>query len=78
MPAFDVLDPGAEGDFPNLPRTADGFLDVEGMAAAGVRMPVGEWVERGGQLIDLEPTVALPDGRVVPITEVVPLAPPEP
>lgn len=76
MPAFDVLDPGPGDSFPNLPRTEEGCLDVERMAALGVRLPVGEWVERGGQLIDLTPTVRLSDGRLVKITELVPVEPP--
>lgn len=58
MPAHDALDPGPLGDFPHLPRLADGSLDT-------VRMPVGLRLQRGTdgvvRLIDIEPS--LPDGR---------------
>ncbi len=58
MPAQDALDPGPLGDYPNLPRNADGTLDT-------ARMPVGTRHQRGTDgvvhLIDVEPT--LPDGR---------------
>ncbi len=58
MPAQDALDPGEDGDFPHLPRNADGTLDVR-------RMPVGLRRQRGVdgvvRTIDVEPTLA--DGR---------------
>lgn len=63
----DALDCGPLGDFPWLPRTAGGRLDVE-------RMPVGERWQRGpdgvARLIDVTPTVRTLDGRLVPVTEV--------
>lgn len=56
--AIDALDPGPNGDYPNLPRNPDGSLDTE-------RMPVGRRQQRtpSGEvvLIDVEPTG--PDGR---------------
>lgn len=54
----DALDPGDDGTYPNLPRNADGSLDVQ-------RMPVGLRRQRGTdgvvRTIDIEPS--LPDGR---------------
>ncbi len=57
--AVDALDPGPNGDYPHLPRNADGSLDT-------VRMPVGTSRQlmpdgRTVVLVDLEPTG--PDGR---------------
>lgn len=58
MPAQDALDPGPNGDYPHLPRNADGSLDT-------ARMPVGHRRQRGVdgvlRIIDVEPS--LPDGR---------------
>ena len=56
--AVDALDPGPNGDYPNLPRNADGSLDT-------VRMPVGTRRQlmpdgRTVVLVDVEPTG--PDG----------------
>lgn len=58
--ALDALDPGPNGDYPNLPRNPDGTLDTD-LMPIGLRM-------QDGVLIDVEPT--LPDGRRV--TDVVP------
>lgn len=66
--AIDALDPGPNGDYPNLPRNADGTLDTE-------RMPVGTRTQLTPDgrkvLVDVEPT--LPDGRrpsdVAPLPE---------
>lgn len=61
----DALDPGPEGDYPHLPRNADGTLDTD-------RMPIGTRTQTAPDgtkhLVDIEPT--LPDGRRV--TDVVP------
>lgn len=69
--AIDALDPGPAGDFPHLPRTRDGYLDT-------ARMPVGLRRQPGPDgrpvLIDVTPTVRTPDGRLVPVTDVVPVA----
>lgn len=51
--ATDALDPGPNGDYPHLPRNADGSLDTK-------RMPVGLRTQKG-VVIDVEPTG--PDGR---------------
>lgn len=56
--ATDALDPGPNGDYPYLPRKADGSLDTD-------RMPTGLRHQRTPDgrvvLIDVEPTG--PDGR---------------
>ncbi|MEE2529148.1 hypothetical protein V1639_08910 [Pseudarthrobacter sp. J75] len=63
--ATDALDPGPNGDYPHMPRNADGTLDT-------VRMPIHTTQQRTPDgrtvLINLEPM--LPDGRKV--SEVVP------
>ncbi|PAU90100.1 hypothetical protein CK505_12535 [Kocuria sp. WN036] len=68
---IDALDPGPAGDFPHLPRTPDGYLDT-------TRMPVGprhQLTPDGRRvLIDVTPTVRTLDGRLVPVTDVVPVA----
>lgn len=70
---LDALDPGPNNTFPYVPRDADGYLDE-------ARMPVGLRTQRGPDArpvtVDLTPTVRLPDGRTVPITDVVPRRPP--
>ncbi|WP_098055137.1 hypothetical protein [Kocuria marina] len=70
--ARDSLEPGPDGSFPNLDRTAEGYLDVNSM-------PIGRRWQRGpdgrAALVDVTPTVHLPDGRVVKITDVVPPPP---
>lgn len=58
----DALDPGPNFDYPNLPRTEDGRLDV-------LRMPIG-LRRQNGVLIDLTPHVRTASGELVPVTEV--------
>jgi hypothetical protein len=63
--ATDALDPGPDGDYPYMPRNADGTLDTD-------RLPIGTRLQPGPHgkvvVIDVEPT--LPDGRRV--SDVVP------
>lgn len=65
----DILDPGPDHTFPHLPRTPDGYLDT-------ARVPIGTRHQRTASghvyLIDVTPTVRDRDGRVVPITHIVP------
>ncbi len=62
---IDALDPGPLGDYPHIPRNADGTLDVQ-------RMPIGLRRNRtaDGRVILIDVTPTLPDGRKV--TDVVP------
>ncbi|MGO4143459.1 hypothetical protein AB4Y77_00090 [Paenarthrobacter sp. YAF11_1] len=66
--ATDALDPGPNGDYPYMPRNADGTLDTDRMPIGVTKHPTAK--DKTGQpvLMDLEPT--LPDGRRV--SEVVP------
>lgn len=63
--ALDALDPGPNGDYPNLPRNPDGTLDT-------TRMPIGTRKHRtsGGRVVDVDLEPTLPDGRRV--TDVAP------
>lgn len=60
---LDALDPGENYDFPNVPRTEAGRLDVS-------RMPIG-LRHQNGVLVDITPTVRDRNGQLVKITEVV-------
>lgn len=65
---LDALDPGPDGTFPNVALTPDGYLDTS-------HHPIQPYLQ-GGVPIDPVPTVTLPNGRRVKLTEVVP-PPPE-
>lgn len=55
----DALDPGPNGDYPNLPRLADGTLDRE-------RMPTSPYYELvSGRRVLIDPTPTVADGRRV-------------
>ncbi|EYR61919.1 hypothetical protein N866_14270 [Actinotalea ferrariae CF5-4] len=68
--ALDALDPGPNGDFPNLPRLADGTLDPDRMPTT----PYYELTPYGRVLIDPTPTVTKPDGTRVRVTDIPPPA----
>lgn len=64
--AHDALDPGPNGDYPWLPRNADGTLDTD-------RMPIRAHQQRlpgSKKSVLIDPTPTLPDGRR--ITEIAP------
>lgn len=55
--AIDALDPGPNGDYPNLPRNPDGTLDTQ-------RIPIKPYsIEHNGQRILIDPVATGPDGR---------------
>ena len=57
---LDALDPGPNGDYPYLPRLADGTLDPK-------RMPTTAHLNRSpdGRVTLIDPTHTTPDGRRV-------------
>jgi hypothetical protein len=68
--AHDLCDPGPNGDYPYLPRNADGTLDTRivpiGIEISGER-------DRNGSRMRLRMMPRLADGR--PVTDVFPLPP---
>lgn len=66
--ANDALDPGPNGDYPYMPRNADGTLDTARMPIHTVVHPTATDAMGNRVLMNLEPT--LPDGRKV--SDVVP------
>jgi hypothetical protein len=69
----DALDPGPDGDYPHLPRTADGYLDAS-------RWPMGTRVvpsrtDADGKPVVVDVETRLPDGRRA--LDVVPMPPTE-
>lgn len=63
--AIDALDPGPNGDYPNIARNPDGTLDTR-------YQPIGQHWQRtpDGKVYSVDLTKTLPDGRR--ITDVIP------
>ncbi len=66
---IDALDPGPNGDYPYLPRNADGTLNT-------TLMPVGMRKQRtpSGAVVSIDITPTVADGRRV--TDIVPVQTP--
>ncbi|MHA7298222.1 hypothetical protein [Pseudarthrobacter sp. MDT3-1] len=61
--ANDALDPGPNGDYPFMPRNADGTLDTVCMPIHTVQHPTAKDRMGNPVMMNLEPK--LPDGRKV-------------